>query len=349
MDGLFMTETLQRILFSTFLIFSACTHQSGNQSSRQCASAACATSVEKAGQLTIQDAKNLVDEVRWQEGAWLLRHIGEQKMADALEDQIAVNYEKMKIKSFEKMETTTVSEVYLVTLTNGQKGIFKPHPRHWKEKSLVNAALANPDAEVMSYLFARELQLTLVPVTVKRVIEGMEGSLQAFVELKDLNYTYNEMQIPDLRKEVFRQVYNPMDLQARLIGLLDYLIMNMDRMGNKNLRWVMKPKLDPRAKPGQGSGLVAYDNGASFQNQNQAKGKFRPENPQSINVLGSTFVDPKKIDNFHPFFEALKTRLNEKRIRQLMTGVFDEVVIKQTLERRQILLDFYKNLVPRNH
>lgn len=335
-------QHLQRFAFMFLVVGSwSCNHLPSLQQ-RHIAAARCeqlfsnkVVAVESTAQgLNAADAQKLLEQNRWQEAAWLLRQVKEVEMSVTLEEQMADNLKNAPLKSFELMDTgDSVSEVYLVTLANGQKAVFKPYAEHWKSKHPIHAAIANPLSEVMAYEFGKTLQTTLVPVTVMREINGMKGSLQAFVKMTTLLYSYSEMQNPELYRLAHRIVHEPMEEQKKVIQLFDYLIFNTDRHpGNLRLSWVIYPKVDPRSQVGEGSGFVAYDNGAAFQNQILAKGNYKPSRP---------VLDKKNLGIYKEFFKALKEILTDEKITEIMTGKFDEVTIQQTINRRHELLRLY--------
>lgn len=325
-----------------FLFVTACTHLPKTQ--RSIAAISCdavfaelQTKSAPTQGLVAQDARQLVAQNRLQEAAWLLRQIGDFQRAADIETKIEQELLNSPIVSvmpfFSGREH--ISEAYIVTLKSGLRGFFKPAAEFWREKDSRNGILANPRAEVMAYTLNKELELNAVPVTVLRDVKNMKGSLQVFVDLKtQLDYSYNEFQDPVFRPKYFEIYDEPLRLRQRALSFFDYLTYNTDRHSGNLETWSMANRLDPRALPGQGFGLVAIDNGAAFQNQNIARGNHPPKSPWSLDV---TNVKP-----FRRFFETLLEKLPPEKIQSLMQDHFEQEIIDQTIERRKFLLNFYK-------
>jgi hypothetical protein len=118
---------------------------------------------------------------------------------------------------------TGISKPELVVLEDGTRGVFKPYS---------NAAqTANGGAELAAYTIDQQLGLNMVPLTVKRRINGVDGTLQVFVDNTDKVM---------LRKKPFAFVF------------FDSLIKNVDRNHANYLTYKGKP--------------VAIDHGLAFEN-----------------------------------------------------------------------------------
>lgn len=283
--------------------------------------------------LTSKYAETLFKKKRYQESVWMLQKIGDFERADKLEEEIRNRLSFGKIISFNKMEIPSwegrISELYLVTMENGLRAIFKSNAEYWTDRSTLASALANTAAEMMASLFSRELKLGMTPITVLRSINGMDGSLQTFVDFETRHdYSWEDMQKHS--KLLSINSVEPRNIQLQTMMLFDYLIYNTDRSPYYLKEWFASKFLFLEALPGQDSGLVLIDQAAAFQEQANAQGRFIPSNP----VNRSDF----NIKNQQLFYENLKTRLTEDRIRILMTGYFSKKVIQETIKRRANIL-----------
>ncbi len=309
---------------------------------------ACLRFYGEAAGLTPRHAKILFDSQRHQEAAWMLANIGETARHRQLVEEIQTRLTNSNVIEFQRLDIPAhegeTSEIYQVLLENGLKAIFKTHPRHWTTKSIVNAVLANPYSEKMASDFAEVMELNAVPLTVIRTINGMEGSLHAFVDFGvQYGYTLTEMQERKLGSRLYDGIDKPAVKQDRVIRLFQFLVYNMDgkngtRGNTKNVKnWLAQPKLYPSARPGEASGLVALDFGAAFQNQYSAKGNHRPFNEANN--------DRFDLKGTMSFYLNLKNKLTANKIRKLMKGFFPNVVIQQTIDRRTYMLESFEKRI----
>lgn len=291
--------------------------------------------------LTALHAKKLFDQNRHQESAWMLARIGDTARHQQLMSELKYRLLNSEVSDFKRLHIEEwegmTSEIYIVTFKDGLKAIFKPHPRHWKEKSQQGAALANPFSEKVASDFSEALEMNSVPLTVIRTFENMEGSLHAFIDFKVFEgYSYAEMQVPKLRSWFYETVYNFEARQTSVIKLFQYLVFNMDGnngvMGNSgNVKsWLAAPRLDPNTLPGEASGKVALDFGASFQHETSPKGRWRPYNEADNEQFS--------LKGTKTFYLNLKHKLTEKKIQELMRPYFSKEIIKQAIQRRSNLL-----------
>lgn len=283
--------------------------------------------------LSSRHAEKLFNQKRYQEAVWMLQKTGDFERAKKLENDIRVRLSTSKIRSIKKMVVPLwegrISELYFVTLENGLKAIFKPNPEFWTERSTHNADLANPVAEMMASLFSTELNLGMTPITILRTINGMTGSLQAFVDF-NIRHEYTWSELRQHSHLLFDHVEAPMAIQKNTMRLFDYLIYNMDRNPSNIKQWVAGSWVIKTARPGEDSGLVLIDQATAFQEQTIAQGRFRPTNP--VNDFGFDIKDQ------HTFYENLKHRLTPQRIRELMNGHFSKTIIQETIARRANIL-----------
>lgn len=292
----------------------------------------------KAG-LKLSDAKALYQHQRFQESAWLAKQIGENEVASRIEAEILTTLktgEDFKMEPMKEGPTESVSEVYLVTFANGHKAVFKPSAEFWKDKNKYHGVIANPKSDYMASRFARILEFDPVPLAVTRTLEGMEGSLQAYVNMDlGLNYTYTEMQNSAFRNMDYNYRELPIKKKRNILKLFDYLIYNTDRHPRNTGNWISFQRYPKEIEPGQGSGLVAFDNSAAFQSYNAAKGNFPPLAPVTLRL---------PFEEVAEFLQPLQQILTEEVIIREMTGFFADNVIQETLHRRQLILKFYKML-----
>lgn len=303
-------------------------------------------------------ADQLLEQNRWQEAAWLLKRTGQQMQFSELEKKITDLLTNGKIKNisrYQKANEDNLSEVYLVSFSNGAQAIFKPHSKYWTEKKSdkFSESLTNPNSEVMTYLFNKELELGIVPVTIKRQILQMEGSLQIFVKLEtDL---FLERLTVEQKVRVTEIIEKPYTKDELTLNILDYLTFNTDRShyydkefisplrtrinkGNRwhnRSRWLADDTLKLQGQPGEESGLVAYDNGAGFQLRSKAVGNSFPD--QIDGPIGNRFKEQL------PFYENLKNKLTAEKIRKMMHEAFSGEIIDDVLQRRKDILKFFED------
>lgn len=299
--------------------------------------------------LEAKHAKVLFNQKRHQESAWMLARMGETARHQELMVELENRLQYSVVARFEKLEIPDhegqTSELYLVHFKDGLRAIFKPHPRHWTEKSQSGAVLANPYAEKAASDFSEVLEMHAVPRTVIRTINKMEGSLHAFIDFGvHEEYTWAEMNSKPLRHWYFQTVHNFAERQSNVIKLFQYLVFNMDGTGNAmngnsgNVKnWLSTPRLDPATLPGQASGKVALDFGAAFQEKASAKGRHEPYNLASRKEFS--------LKGAKSFYVNLKTKLTEDKIRELMKAYFSEVAIQEAIDRRTSLLESLENRI----
>jgi len=143
----------------------------------------------------------------------------------ALENKLS----SMIIRPGRKIIKDGENDVFLLTLEDGTRALFKPHAERTN----------NIYSEVTAFRVSSFFNIDLAPVVVLRNYSGREGSLQEFIE--DARDGHLVMSSP--RKE---------DKSKQTI--LDYLILNLDRMGNKNYL------LTPEGR------LYSIDHGRAFYN-----------------------------------------------------------------------------------
>ncbi|RYZ99698.1 MAG: hypothetical protein EOP11_19165 [Proteobacteria bacterium] len=89
----------------------------------------------------------------------------------------------MREKEFAKSGS---SEVYFVDLGRGVRAVFKPSPKFWRARRIMPFHDdASAERELAGHAFDRAVSGHMVPVTVKRKIDGMEGSLQVWVNFDE--------------------------------------------------------------------------------------------------------------------------------------------------------------------
>lgn len=143
-----------------------------------------------------------------------------------------------------------VNETQIVTLPNGQKGVFKPidGERFDIRKTITNVDAPLAHREALSWEIDRYLGLNLVPETRLVKINGKTGSLQYFrgdaVTEAEFALKFRRSPLRDLKDE---DVYNS--------TIFDFLIGNTDRHGKNWMRVV----------EGRGKGkMILIDNGYAF-------------------------------------------------------------------------------------
>jgi hypothetical protein len=284
-----------------------------------------------ADTVTVHELASMIEKGRPQEAVWLLKNLGHKAEAAHYEDYVLQAMKSAEIESVVPFVTEysdgkkNLSETYIVHFKNGWKAVFKPSPEFWTDGKTISAQTANPKAEEMAYRFDRELELNMVPMTVIREINGMTGSLQIFV-------TMSEGKAPvELSQVIKRAQTRKLDADNSLLPIFDYLIYNCDRHFNNQGIWYADADQLSRLKGEEGVGNVAYDSGASFQDQNNAKGGFPPSIPK-------TFFN----SSIESFMNKVTLNLTDEKIRAMMTGVFPEEVIVQTIRRRGSLLMRYQ-------
>ncbi len=118
---------------------------------------------------------------------------------------------------------TGTSESYLVELSSGHFGVFKPE----------GSDLSGSKGEVAAYLLSEYLQLHVVPPTVIRTINGMTGSLQLFMKTDTDMKASKEVETTALSRVKLKD-WQKVNLLHFLIGQWDRHIGNflIDRNGH---------------------------------------------------------------------------------------------------------------------
>lgn len=137
-----------------------------------------------------------------------------QKITDMLESGKVVFHGK-------KLSSNT--DAHLVELDNGLGGIWKSSKDYY----------SSGGAEVAAYKIDQQLELNVVPVTVHKNIDGVDGTLQLFVSDADLTHRMN---------------------QPHSFSFLDYLLNNRDRFARNYFTVQGRP--------------VAIDHALSFEHPN---------------------------------------------------------------------------------
>ncbi|MES2964231.1 MAG: hypothetical protein V4760_10100 [Bdellovibrionota bacterium] len=217
--------------------------------------------------------------------------------------RIVRTLETAVVISFEKAQLDGKTEHYLVVLEGGQKAIFKPAPEHWGPNATrdVWARKANPEAEVIAYEIDRVLGLGQVPPTVVRTIQGMRGSLQAWVEADG-----SKPRLGELEK----------------LSAFDYLLNNIDRTG-ANFRATENSR-NLLTRKGR---VVAIDNSLSLQPLQDFQKQPTARDPVAGLDLGP----------LHGSFADGLRQLSRDRLRAIMKDPRYDEVIREIMVRRNRL------------
>ena len=235
----------------------------------------------------------------FQEAIWALRLEKKSSLATQVEEFLEHSIKNAKFIDSKRAEEG-LTETYFVTLDNGIQGYWKPHPDNWKlVKASQTGDLSSINAEVDAYVFDRQLELDIVPMTLELRNNGVPGSFQIKVEHGESNVFSDDPSVVDMR-------------------LFDYLIHNQDR-GQFSNHFSFNDR------------VVAIDHGASFLKKYAQVGRFRPFGPMGPfnNAIGPSQM---------PFYRNLKFRLTEKQIRTLLNQRHSPAVIKEIVFRRTMLL-----------
>jgi hypothetical protein len=171
-------------------------------------------------------AKELVRQNRLQEAIWLYRHHPEahatvQHLTAHLEDILKHGHFKIVPKNL-----GGATEKHFLVFDAGISGIFKAED---------HAAGLDPDAELASYRVSELLELDLVPMTVRRVVDHRPGTIQYFMGgLTSGKATHSS------------------SINFRKLLVLDYLVSNTDRTVENFLYWTEQDR------------VVAIDHGQAF-------------------------------------------------------------------------------------
>jgi hypothetical protein len=129
-----------------------------------------------------RDLGSLVGQGRWQEAAWRARESGDPATAAKIEKRLARYLETAPFVKEKEFAKSGSSEVYFVDLGRGVRGVFKPSPKFWRARRIMPFHDDfSAERELAGHAFDRAVNGHMVPVTVKRKIDGMEGSLQVWV------------------------------------------------------------------------------------------------------------------------------------------------------------------------
>lgn len=104
------------------------------------------------------------------------------------------------------------TEVYLVTLIDGTKAVFKPDDIRYSRSSYRK--------EIAAYHLSEALNLHFVPPTVERELFGRKGSMQLYID-NAITFDWSPR--------------NRDDPAIQLIRVFDYLLSNIDRYGTNYL------------------------------------------------------------------------------------------------------------------
>lgn len=185
------------------------------------------------------EIRTLLNDSQFQEAAWLAERKGDLELSTALIKYIEEKLKTASVISRDYMGAGA-SESFVIELEGRLKGVFKPEPKYWTKKNVGSGWVHNTHAEVDMYQAVRLLNLSLVPVTIERVIDGKEGSFQVFI-LRD------HQKMPD-------EMYG-------IMKAVDYLFNNRDRHGNNYLEFDGRP--------------ILIDNSVTFQPIENGRG-FHP-------------------------------------------------------------------------
>ena len=194
------------------------------------------------------------------------------------------------IKKTRKSRKSSSTRPFVVVLTNGMRGIWKPH-----DLSL----FGGHKREVLAYELSELWGFHLVPATVEREIRGKNGSLQHFIKA------------PTWRQYEFqKQKTKLLEIQLAKQDLFDYLIANDDRHFENFLVT-------------ENGRLVSIDHAWAF------KKSYNPKIPRNLHVLPAQekrdIAERLKFFARNDFSKQLKNYLNSSEIDNLMKRV-DNVI-----------------------
>ncbi|MBV1908908.1 MAG: metallophosphoesterase [Kangiellaceae bacterium] len=130
-----------------------------------------------------------------------------------------------KIKKLGTTKEGTSKPIKVELSANGMmvKGIFKFQKSQNKKRGIRRSSENDRfQHEIAAYKLDRLLGLGLVPVTVERKVNGVNGIIQVWID--DL---ISEMELKD--KKITYQGYCDLDNQENMINTFDYLVSNRDR------------------------------------------------------------------------------------------------------------------------
>ncbi|MEO7164291.1 MAG: hypothetical protein ABI041_15325 [Bdellovibrionia bacterium] len=245
----------------------------------------------------LQDPQKLLLENKLQEAIWHFEQMGEDEKVKELKQQLSQILLHSKGKRlFSGIGGASVK--VLLFFGNGISGIFKPYLN----------SFVNPGAEVAAYKIDQLLNLNLVPLTIPYSYEGVDGSLQVFIQDKSTGG--------------YRFSY-----QFRRMLLLDYLIGNTDRhMDN----WMCTTS---------GFQAIAIDNAfASGKSEVGAEPRFDSNSGMIFEPTCRRFF-LKRLD------EATKARLLDLRdevVSEALLDILDPEAVELILGRLHQLQDYLK-------
>jgi hypothetical protein len=244
---------------------------------------------------------------------------------DSIETMLAHEEIKSKIPIRQYLQQTGKdsdfdNDVYLITLNNNLKAVFKPEGDKY--------------AEVAAYKASKLLEIKLVPPTVLRTIDGVQGSLQFFVE-SDIDLLKDR----SLLSQLDPHVSNAMKLFYFIFGQWDINTSNQIIQQNNGKLYLALIDNAGMANPQQVRYgdfpfvCVAYDNNRN----DDYSALFQFENPMSLK---------------HPTLEQLRTAFSGffpvEQI-DLMWNRYKRQTITYCIWRNALWIQFYKghpNVMP---
>ncbi|RZA05091.1 MAG: hypothetical protein EOP11_13620 [Proteobacteria bacterium] len=248
-----------------------------------------------------RDLGALIKQGRWQEAAWQAREAGDPATAVKIEKRLARYLETAPILKEKEFAKSGSSEVYFVDLGRGVRAVFKPNPKFWRARRIMPFHDdASAERELAGHAFDRAVSGHMVPVTVKRKIDGMEGSLQVWVSFDEAGSAASEA-------SGFRA-------EDRL-AVMDYMMGTFDR--------------SPANRPALKGAPVAIDQGLAFIGKapHYSFGIKAPPSATEISDLAKygaalrSFrdLDPEKIRSaISPFLKAEEVEQCLARVRKVI-------------------------------
>lgn len=172
----------------------------------------------------------------------------------------------------------------VIRFANGVEAIFKPNTE--------NTTYVSVEGEMAAYELDDLLDFRVVPMTVRREVNGVSGSLQYFLS-----------KVEGGKTEYISHPY------FKRLKVLDYLISNRDRQIGNLMYWP------------EGDRLVAIDNGATFQDrecdqaevikgyltyENQLKMKINQVSLEAVRNRLSPILEKTKVDRVLDRISKLK-------------------------------------------
>ncbi len=253
----------------------------------------------------------LVDQLyrdhRIQEAIWMLERLGKLAEAHEMRKRLENEIETAPIQIIKQLEGWGfVSEVYVVEIGDGIKGIFKPEFQFWKKRNPLLRDSTNLENEVTIYEMAREVGIP-VPATTIRTVDGMRGSLQVFVSMGEV--PHRETRTYELARD-----------QRLALAPFDFLIDHQDR-------WM----------PGHGEkNFVHYYVGNYFLNA-------YIDNSTTLGAKGRFAMTYSTVQPSQPMTRQMIERilrvLTDDKIRAIVGRRHSEDVILATIQRRNSLAE----------